>query len=135
MMTIFHHQSTSLETKLYTISGQEEYMDEEGYPRVSSTNQSALAKAVENKLTKEFIPNNNRVKRYKYYVKADPNRFLLNPLPNYTIGQKNNREFVNNVCKTGYDFLEVSRGVFYKYLSFLCTKNPQILNAIQREIK
>ena len=55
MMTIFHHQSTSLETKLYTISGQEEYIDEEGYPRVSNTSQSTLAKAVENKLTKEDI--------------------------------------------------------------------------------
>jgi hypothetical protein len=133
-MPIHKNIDDNLECRFYTISGEEDYLDEDQMPRSTGDSTKVYAKATQTILTKEFVPQ-NQTKRYRYFIKTDPNRYVFNPIKNHTIGQKNSRHFINTICKKDYIFLEVSKSIFDKYTQFLKTKNIQILNAVQREIK
>jgi len=127
------HTNTSSETKLYTKRDFANFFDEEDNPRTSIDSDKVYAKAVKNKLSKNFA-DKNRV-GYSYYVKAQPNKTLYNPMELYTIEPQLSKSFLNKICKSELMFLEVSESVFSKYLNFLKTSNHQWLTEAQREVK
>jgi hypothetical protein len=118
------------ECKFYTLSGQEDFYDEEGYPRSKNENNS-FAKAVKNKPSKHIT---NTVCAYRYYIQTDPNNTIVDPVVLYTI-ERNKDSFINKVCKNTNSFTEVSQSVFNKYIKYLETQHSHWLTSAQREIR
>jgi len=118
--------------KLYTLIGDESYIDEEGFPRANTESSNVYAKAVKNKLGKKF----NSDTQYRFYIKTDPNKNIINPIKIHSsITEKNNRSFLNKICKSETIFTEVSQHIFDQYINFLKSQNIQWLDNAQRELK
>jgi len=124
------HQ-TSFETKLYTISGKEEFIDDLSYPRVNIENSLVFAKCTKNKKGKAF----NSPLQYRFYIKTDPNKNIINPIDTNPVRDKNQNSFLNKICKSEEVFTEVSEYVFNQYIEFLRTKSTKYLQNAQRELK
>jgi hypothetical protein len=118
-------------TKFYTLIGKESYIDEDGFPRLETENSLVFAKAIKNKLSKKF----NEDTQYRFYIKTDPNKNIHNPIELYTTKDKNNRSFLNKICKTETTFTEVTQNIFNQYINFLKTRNTRWLDQAQRELK
>jgi hypothetical protein len=116
--------------RLYTLNGQEAYLDEGGFPRVSMDTDKVFAKAIKNKKSKTFGGDY----QYRFYIKTDPNKKVFNPIELYSI-QKANPSFLNKVCKSETVFTEVSESIFNQYINFLKTRQTQWLNSTQRELR
>jgi len=121
------------ETKYYTRIGDQDYLDDDGNPRVYVDNNLVYAKAVKDKRSKHFNGPENMA--YSYYVKTDPNKNLYDPTNLHSIEPKIKKSFLNKVCKSELVFSQVSESVFNKYLNFLKTENSQWLTTAQRELK
>lgn len=121
------------ETKYYTKKGYENYLDDDGNPRLDKDCDKVYAKVVKNKPSKNFT-DKNRV-GYSYYIKSTPDKILYNPTETYSIDPKVKKSFVNKICKNELQFLEVNESVFNMYLNFLKTENSQWLIKAQRAIK
>lgn len=121
------------ETKYYTKKGYENYLDDDGDPRLEKDCDKVYAKAVKNKPSKNFT-DKNRV-GYSYYIKSTPDKTIYNPTETYSIDPKIKKSFVNKICKNELQFLEVNESVFNMYLNFLKTENSQWLIKAQRAIK
>lgn len=121
------------ETKYYTKKGYENYLDDDGDPRLEKDCDKVYAKAVKDKPSKNFT-DKNRV-GYSYYIKSTPDKTLYNPTETYSIDPKIKKSFVNKICKNELQFLEVNESVFNMYLNFLKTENSQWLIKAQRTIK
>jgi len=120
------------EEKLYTLIGNENYLDDQGFPRSSVDADTVFAKAVKNKLNKKF----NSDIQYRFYIKTDPNKNIHNPIKIYSsLKDKSNRSFLNKVCKSEVVFTEVTQSIFNQYINFLKTQNTQWLESAQRELK
>jgi len=135
-MAIFNtNRSTSNEDKFYCLLGSEDYIDDDGYPRLNNENISkAIAKIIFSKKSKHFADNDKSYGRY--YIKLDPNSKIFNPKKILSpIEEKNSLSFINNICKSEWDFKEVTPQVFQKYINFLKTKNLSWLKDAQRDIK
>lgn len=117
--------------KLYTLSGSESFVDEDGFPRLDTENCMVFAKAIQNKPSKNFDNTNY----YRFYIKTNPNRIIHNPIETYSIKNKDNMSFLNKVCKTETIFTEVPQSIFDQYINFLKTKNTRWLESAQRELK
>jgi hypothetical protein len=118
--------------KYYTIKGLESFVDEDNYPRLDKNSDNVFAKAVKNKLSKNF---NSGIVNYSYYIKTDPNKNIYDPRTSYSIEPKIKKSFINSICKNVLVFTEVSHSIFTKYINFLKTENKKLLQEIQREIK
>jgi hypothetical protein len=127
----FHIKQETAENKLYTLIGNEEYLDEDGYPRSKIDNEQVMAKAIRNKLGKAMNSN----LQYRFYIKTDPNKKIYDPTQIYSIDKKNKSSFLNKICKTETIFSEVTENIFSRYIEFLKTKNHKILSSTQRELK
>lgn len=121
------------ETKYYTKKGYENYLDDNGDPRLNEDCDKVYAKVVKDKPSKNFT-DKKRV-GFSYYIKSTPDKILYNPTENYSIDPKVKKSFVNKICKSELKFLEVSESVFNMYINFLKTENNQWLIKAQREIK
>ncbi len=120
------------EQKLYTVLGEEQFTDSDGFPRVNIENDKVFAKAIKNKLGKKF----NSDHQYRFYIKTDPNNNIHNPIQIYSsIKNKDNRSFLNKTCKSETVFTEVTQNIFNQYINFLKSKNTQWLDSAQRELK
>lgn len=119
--------------KLYSFKGLEEFIDDEGYPRISDSNSSNIvAKAIKSKyssLRKSDITFNN----YKYFIKVSPQKTLYNP--NKIENGVDQHKFINNKCKSEWAFQEVNQYIFDKYLMFLKTEDNRWIKAAEREMK
>jgi hypothetical protein len=118
----------------YTKIGYEDYLDDNGNPRLQTESNRVFAKSIKDKLSKNFT---NSQSGYSYYVKTDPNKNLFDPVERHSIDKNSNtaKSFINKICKTELKYTEVSESVFTKYLNFLKTENLQWLNQAQREIR
>jgi hypothetical protein len=115
-------------TEYYTLKGQEDFLDEDGFPRINNPNSSKVyAKCIRNKLSKNFNGNN----RFRFYITSKANNKPYNPIQNKAIPEA--YEFVNSVCKGGIVFVEVNQTTFQKYIEFLKSKNTRWLLDIERE--
>jgi hypothetical protein len=95
---------------------------------------NAVAKIIFSKKPKHFTDNDKSYGRY--YIKLDPNSKIFNPKKILSsIEEKNSLSFINNICKSEWDFKEVTPQVFQKYITFLKTKNLSWLKDAQRDLK
>lgn len=108
------------DSEFYTITGLEEFLDDNNTPRLSKESESAFAK--------KTIRKNGSI---KYTVKLSTNGKLYNPVSMY--GQKQETTFLNRVCRSNNKFVEVNQKVFEWYIQFLKTKNTAWLNNAERE--
>ena len=122
---------SSYSTKLYTLIGQETYIDDDGCPRVEIENNMVFAKVVQNKPSKTF----NNGHQYRFYIKTNPNKIIHNPVETYSLKEKDSHAFLNKVCKAETVFTEVTQSIFNQYINFLKTKSIRWLDSAQRELK
>lgn len=120
------------ETKYYTISKNQDYVDDDGYPRSQTDNPKVFAKAVKDALSKNILQRSPSY--FKYYVKIEPNRSLHDPFDGHSI-KSSGRSFVDKICKSENTFMEVNQSVFDKYINYLKTQNNKWLVDAGREIK
>jgi hypothetical protein len=121
---IFEHQPNKkdiLDIEYYTISGQEEFIDNNGFPRLSSDIEKAVAK----KTIKNGAPP-------KYSIKIGINNKLSNPISIY--GKEKQSAFLDSVCRANNRFVDVNLKTFELYLNFLKTKNTSWLYNAEREM-
>jgi len=126
------NNSSEEQEKYYTLKGQESFLDKDNYPRLDNCNDNVFAKAIKNKLSKNF--NSDKI-YYSYYIKTDPNKNIYDPSILYTIEPKIKKSFVNSICKNTTVFTQVNEYIFIKYINFLKTHNKKLLLEAQREIK
>ena len=100
-----------LDTEYYTIAGQEDYLDSQGYPRTNTDNEKVVAK-------KTVKHGSNP----KYSIKIDINNKLSNPTSIYGNREKIS-SFLDTVCRANNRFIDVNLKTFNLYLNFLKTKN------------
>lgn len=135
-MAIFNTNTTqSNDDKFYCLLGSEDYIDDEGFPRLLDENMNnAVAKVIFSKKSKHFTEPHKSYGRY--YIKLDPNSKIFNPKKILSsIEEKSSMSFINTVCKNEWDFKEVTPQVFQKYITFLKTKNLSWLKDAQRDLK
>jgi hypothetical protein len=106
--------------EFYTITGTEDYKDNDNNPRLSEETDQVLAKKV-------YRADGT----HKNYIKININGNIYNPISLY--GDKTS-SFLDRVCKPGSKFREVNQKVFDMYISFLRTKNTSWLHNAEREI-
>jgi hypothetical protein len=130
---IFTNQA-SVSGLYYSLSGEEDFLDEDNNPRIHNENDNrVVAKALRNKKPKHF---NDNTLHLRYYIKTNPNLEIFNPIQNHSsIKDKKLFSHVHSVCKTPWNFKEVDKHIFDQYIQFLKHKNQQSLKEIERQIK
>lgn len=109
------------EPKLYTMKGEEDFIDYENNPRCRSENNHTLAKAT-----------NKQDGSYRYYIKISHDGKPYNPTSIY--GMPKSNHLLDTIGKAKAVFREVNPRAFNMYLSFLRTKNPAWITNVEREI-
>lgn len=134
-MAIFNNSfSNNQENKFYCLIGNEDFLDNEGFPRKNSDNENVVAKIIYSKKSKHFADSQKSFGRY--YIKLDPNSKIFNPKKILSsVQERNSLDFINNICKTDWSFKEVTPQIFQKYIMFLKTKNISWIKDAQRDIK
>jgi hypothetical protein len=127
----FNTKQTEPDTKFYTVNGSQDFYDDDGAPRLNTENTKVFAKAIKNKQSKHM---NSTTYGYRFYIRTDPNKNIVDPVQLYTI-EKPKASFIDKICKTESDFREVSESIFNKYINYLKTKSTQWLISAQREIR
>lgn len=119
----------------YCLIGKEEFIDDQGNPRIESdSDPNIVAKAILNKPSKHIGGKDNL--QYRYYIKTKQNNIIFDPVEIQSrVKDKETFSFINNTCKGGDNFKEVTHSVFNEYLMYLKTKNSRWLKSAQREIK
>jgi hypothetical protein len=128
----FRIKQSEEQNKFYTLSGNESFCDDGGFPRMEIESEHTFAKAVKSKLSKSFGSDDLS---YRFYIKTDPNKNILNPIETYSLKTKEKSSFINKTCKIETVFSEVAESVFNQYINFLKTNNTKWLNSAQRELK
>jgi hypothetical protein len=121
-----------IENKFYTINNNQDYVDDEGFPRSQIENSKVFAKAVKEVRSKNILERSPAY--FKYYVRVEPNKTLHDPFMGHSI-QTNRTSFVDKICKSEQSFMEVNQSVFTKYINFLKTQNSQWLTDATRELR
>lgn len=106
--------------EFFTLSGMEDFLDTEDYPRAKVESDSVFAKRTKRK--------NGTI---KYTIRLSNTGKLYNPVS--ILGQEINNSFLNRVCRSNNKFAEVNQKVFNWYVKFLKTKNVAWLNNSERE--
>lgn len=116
-------EDVSVEEKLYTLIGFEDFVDDTGLAQISSeTSEKVFAKEI---LRKDGTT--------KFMVKLSNNGKIFNPVSIY--GIEENNSFLNRVCRSNNKFREVNEKTFSWYLKFLNSKNIAWLHNAEREME
>lgn len=131
---IFNSKPSEISEMFYCLTGQEDFIDDEGNPRLSDKDSDNIAaKCVRNKKPKSF---QNAINHYSYYIRTTPNSDLFNPINRLSpIKDKRQFDFVDSTCKNKWMFIEVGKTTFDKYIKFLVTKNISWLKEANRDLK
>lgn len=131
--TDFLMQQIDYQTEYYTLSGLEDHLDDDGYPKAKLDNDQTYAKKVKSKKSK-LVSDKNIA--FRFYIKTDPNNNIINPIALFSDKNHDKRanSRLNKTCKQAEQYKEVSEYVFNQYLEFLKTKNSKWLNSAQREV-
>lgn len=106
--------------ELYTIIGNQDYLDDNGNPRLRKESNKVFAKCI----TQEDS--------VKYYIKIGTYGRIYNPIGLFSEGR--HTKFMTKIGKKEYEFKEVNSKVFGLYTNFLRTKNLAWLNNAEREL-
>lgn len=121
--------------KYYTISGSEDYVDEDGFPRIEDADaKKVYAKCILAKKPRSITTNSNLgvdKMGYKFYIAINEARTAYDP----TDPNQPKANFIQTVCKNKNKFLEVNQYVFAKYVNFLKSPNKRWISEINRDIK
>jgi hypothetical protein len=120
--TVKHHNNSSIDSKFYTIIGDEDYLDDDMNPRLKQDNNKAIAKALKKSDNLS----------YRYFIKIGAYGKIYNPISIYDPDSKQPK-FMTRVRKSEWEFQEVSPKVFDYYINFLRTKNIAWFNNAERE--
>jgi hypothetical protein len=120
--TYITSKNTPDDKEYFTIKGQEDFLDESGYPRISDDNQ--------NKVFAKKYKNINL--KYRFMILVNNYRKLYNPISIYGMEKKD--PFINNDIRSDKKFIEVNETCFHYYLMFLATKNTLWLTKAEREV-
>lgn len=119
--TLDHKVHKNQQSELYfTVSGKEDYTDDDGMPRVSDAKNKHI-------YAKKIHRDDGSI---RYSVKLSTNGKLYNPISMYS--QDDSPKFLERVCREDR-FKNVSYKIFDMYLNFLRTKNPAWLYNAERE--
>lgn len=131
---IFNPKNQDSTEQLYCLIGKEDFIDEEGYPRLNdSESDNVVAKSIQNKKGKNIVSSQNYC---TYFLRISPNLKLYNPINRLSpVKDKRQYNFIDSVCKEKWMFKEVNKQTFDKYLTFLKTKNISWLKDAERELK
>lgn len=121
----------NLDSKYYTTFQYQEFTDEDEFYRLSKDGDKVFAKVIKGGLSRDMT--NSNPAQYKYYVRGTNGKKLHDPFPKYSISD-NKSSFLDKVCKGDQQFIEVTKSVFEKYITFLKTESNQYLTSAQREI-
>lgn len=124
-------KNNQIDSKYYTTFLYQEFMDEDQCYRLSKDSDKVFAKVIKSGLSRDM--RNHDPAQYKYYVRGNNGKYLHDPFPKYTIND-NKSSFLDKVCKNDQQFIEVTKSVFEKYITFLKTESNQHLISAQREI-
>lgn len=102
----------------YTMLGNTDTFDSDGYPMTEDENKSFAKKIYKGQLS--------------YYIKIGLNGKIYNPMGMFSEGSHN--KFLAKLGKPEWKFTKVNQKVFDLYLNFLKTKNVAWLNTAQREL-
>ena len=119
----------------YTIDQFQEDVDQDGCYIRYQEDEYTFAKIESSKCnyTQSLKTGSLHNTQYKYYIKCDMNKQILNPLsPIPAIPKKS--IFMEKTCKP-YIFQTVSKNIFQKYVNFLKTANIRLLKEAQRNIQ
>lgn len=111
-----------IESDYYTVIGQEDFIDTNGFPRSNNESQNKT-------FAKKIIKNDGKI---KYCIKIGSNNKLINPISIY--GQEKNTSFLDSVCRANNKFIDVNLKTFELYIQFLKTKNTSWLYNAEREL-
>jgi hypothetical protein len=126
--SIFCSKPSDNDQKFFCLKGQEDFLDENGNPRISDSKSTRiLAKITNTKKSKDITAKNYQT----YMIMFEANNKPYNPI-NSEI--QNNYKFVNSVCKQTSFFKEVNQEVFNKYVKFLNTHSLSWLKEIERDL-
>lgn len=121
-MTIYsikeNNDDSDTTTVFYTILGEDNVFDSDGYPVTTNESKAFAKKIYKNELS--------------YYIKIGPNGKIYNPIGMFSEGGHN--KFLAKLGKPEWKFTKVNHKVFDMYLNFLKTKNIAWLNTAQREL-
>lgn len=120
------------ETKYYTTLNNQDYIDDDGFPRLATDSNKVFAKAVKEVKSKNILERSPS--HFRYYVRIEPNRSLHDPLTRNSI-VSNRTSFVDKICKSENSFMEVNQSVFDKYTNYLKTQNNKWLTDATREVR
>jgi hypothetical protein len=118
------------EDKFYCVSGMEDFIDQDNYPRINTDEDSRiLAKSLGCTKSKNILESKNI---YRYYILVNENGTPYNPVLLHS-SVKNKKNYTDVICK-GKQFKKVDSYIFKKYINFLKTKNKKILTDLQRDM-
>lgn len=124
-------KNTNVDSKYYTTFQYQEFTDDDEFYRVNKDGDKVFAKVIKSGLSRDMT--NSNPAQYKYYVRGNNGKNLFDPFPRYSISDNKN-SFLDKVCKSNQQFIEVTKSVFDKYITFLKTESNQYLISAQREI-
>lgn len=107
-------------TEYYTLSGNQDFFDENELPRLSSESDKVYAKKI--------IREDNSI---RYCIRLSLSNKLYDPTSTY--GLDKTKSFLDNTVRSEDRFKNVSHKVFDLYTTFLKTKNTSWLYNAQRE--
>lgn len=111
----------------YTVTGKQDFLDEEGFPRLSDT---ADKKAEErHEAYAKILPDKGK---QKFFAKIGRHGRLYNPIGMYSEGTS--ARHVKHAGRPEWEFREITRKVFNYYIQFLKTKNTAWLNNAERQM-
>jgi hypothetical protein len=120
-----------VDSKYYTTFQYQEFTDDDEFYRVNKDGDKVFAKVIKSGLSRDM--KNSNPAQYKYYVRGNNGKKLFDPFPKYSISD-NKGSFLDKVCKGEQQFIEVTKSVFEKYITFLKTESNQYFISAQREI-
>jgi hypothetical protein len=107
-------------TEYYTLSGNQDFFDQNELPRLSSESDKVYAKKV--------VREDNSI---RYCIRLSLSNKLYDPTSTY--GLDKTKSFLDNTVRSEDRFKNVSHKVFDLYTTFLKTKNTSWLYNAQRE--
>jgi hypothetical protein len=113
-------ETTSSDTRFYTLLGKHDFVDENQNPRAKTENKNVVAKSI------------SKDNKDRFLIKIGTYGKIFNPIGLFSEG--NNQKFISKIGKKQFEFKEVNKKVFDMYVRFLTTKNLAWLNNAEREM-
>ena len=131
---VFHHIKGGPEVlehhyEVYTFKGEEDYVDEKGYPRLELDH-----KEMDNVFHNfdAYAVRMTLGDKTNYYVKRGKHGRLFNPIGMFSEGQS--RKQMRHAGKPEWSLQATNRKVFDLYINFLKTRNAAWLTNAEREV-